>query len=139
GKTGDVYRFLLKEGRPVGPREIQRELGYSSPTLASHHLEKLLRSNFISKTDEGKYEVPRKAYTGDHLKTLGFLVPRFFLHATVSLFFLAFWLILYFFPYFLKVGPLSQFTLIMLGVMETLVLSSLFLYEMFRVLWRKRI
>lgn len=44
GKTLLVYWYLLKHGSsPLGVRHIQRELGFSSPSIASHHLEKTYR------------------------------------------------------------------------------------------------
>ncbi|HYR04427.1 MAG TPA: hypothetical protein VEO75_03480, partial [Nitrososphaerales archaeon] len=41
GKTLKVYMYILKQGKPVGVREVQRELGFSSPSVAYHHIEKL--------------------------------------------------------------------------------------------------
>ncbi|NIM45531.1 MAG: hypothetical protein GTN80_07805, partial [Nitrososphaeria archaeon] len=42
GKTLLVYWYLIKErGDSVGVREIQRALKFSSPSVASYHLEKL--------------------------------------------------------------------------------------------------
>ena len=34
GKTLKVYLYVLKQGKPVGVREVQRELGFSSPSVA---------------------------------------------------------------------------------------------------------
>lgn len=41
GTTLEVYRFLLKSNKPVGAREIQRNLKLSTPSLAVYHLSKL--------------------------------------------------------------------------------------------------
>lgn len=35
GKTLDVYRYVLKNRRPSGVREVQRALKFSSPRLAT--------------------------------------------------------------------------------------------------------
>ncbi len=35
GTTLEVYRFLLKSGKPVGVRGVQRALNLSSPSLAA--------------------------------------------------------------------------------------------------------
>src|SRR5256885_5731466 len=47
GKTLKVYAYVLKQGKPVGVREVQRELGFSSPSVAYHHIEKLTRLGII--------------------------------------------------------------------------------------------
>ena len=41
GKTLKVYLYILRQGKAVGVREVQRELGLSSPSVAFHHIEKL--------------------------------------------------------------------------------------------------
>ena len=47
GKTLKVYLFILKQRKPVGVREVQRELGFSSPSVAYHHIEKLTRQKLV--------------------------------------------------------------------------------------------
>jgi hypothetical protein len=34
GKTLNVYSFVVKEGKPVGPREVMRGVNLSSPSVA---------------------------------------------------------------------------------------------------------
>jgi DNA-binding Lrp family transcriptional regulator len=53
GLTLKVYKFILKEDRPVGIREVQRALGLSSPTLALYHMSKLEEAGFIKKELNG--------------------------------------------------------------------------------------
>ena len=53
GLTLKVYKFILKENRPVGIREVQRALGLSSPTLALYHMSKLEEAGFIKKELNG--------------------------------------------------------------------------------------
>ncbi|MEM4466653.1 MAG: hypothetical protein QXE61_06080 [Nitrososphaerota archaeon] len=64
GKTLKVYLLLLKKGRPVGVREVQRELGFSSPSIAYHHLEKLKEMGVVSKDDVGRYVISEKVDVG---------------------------------------------------------------------------
>lgn len=61
GKTLLIYWMLLKKGEPVGLRDLQRELGFSSPSLASYHLTKLTEVGLVDKTKVGEYFVVRKA------------------------------------------------------------------------------
>ena len=49
GRTLRAYLFILKSPKPVGVRELQRSLGLSSPSVAYHHLDKLIRLGLIEK------------------------------------------------------------------------------------------
>jgi len=60
GNTLLVYWYLLKKGRgSCGVREVQRVLGFSSPSSASYHLEKLRELGLVSKDHSGDYQVSR--------------------------------------------------------------------------------
>lgn len=61
GKTLLVYWALLKSGQLMGVREIQRELDFSTPSLAAYHLNKLVELSLIEKSKIGSYIVIRKA------------------------------------------------------------------------------
>ena len=37
-----MYLYLLRHGRAMGVREIQKALDFSSPSVAFHHLDKLV-------------------------------------------------------------------------------------------------
>jgi len=51
GKTLLVYWHLLKSpGLKVGVREVQRKLGFSSPSVAVYHLDKLMSLGLVEKT-----------------------------------------------------------------------------------------
>ncbi|MDR2204264.1 MAG: hypothetical protein LBE76_08255 [Nitrososphaerota archaeon] len=53
GKVWKVYWFLLKKGEPVGVREVQRALRFSSPSVANHHLEQLCALGLVTKQEIG--------------------------------------------------------------------------------------
>ncbi len=79
GRTLDIYRYVLKNKRPTGVREVQRALRLSSPRLASYHLDKLEEAGFLKKTREG-YVVERVFLR--HSVRLGrLLVPRYFFYS----------------------------------------------------------
>src|SRR5437899_10526441 len=63
GKTLKVYAHLLRVDSS-GVREIQRELGFSSPSIALHHLEKLERLGVVGKDNVGSYVIAKKVYVG---------------------------------------------------------------------------
>ena len=84
GTTLRVYQFLFKAGSPLGPREIQRGLGLSSPSVADYHLKKLLGAGLI-REEEGGYVVDRVVWS-NMIRMRRIIVP---LQAFYSLFFAA--------------------------------------------------
>jgi Uncharacterized protein conserved in archaea len=63
GKTLQVYIYMLRAGRPVGVRELQRALGFSSPSVA-HHLEKLREMGLVLRDEGNRYLVQEKVDVG---------------------------------------------------------------------------
>jgi len=84
GKTLQAYIYLLKRGEAVGVRELQRRLGFSSPSVAHHHLEKLRDMGIVIKDESGRYRASEKVDVGV-LKMFvllgGRLVPRLLFYA----------------------------------------------------------
>lgn len=80
GKTLQIYWFLLRDPKTsVGVREIQRSLGFSSPSVAAHHLDKLLTLGLVGKTIQGEYLLNQEVKVGvlKFFSRMGrFLVPR---------------------------------------------------------------
>ena len=72
GTTLRVYWHLLRSGEPTTLRRPQRSLGLSSPSVASHHLEKLMDLDLVKKV-RGDYELK---------KTVSFEVMRAFVRAS---------------------------------------------------------
>lgn len=88
GKAWKVYWFLLKTGGPVGVREVQRSLHFSSPSVASHHLEQLRELGLVEKQEVGGHYVlvgQVKIGVLRHYVKLGkLLFPRYFFYALFS-------------------------------------------------------
>jgi predicted DNA-binding transcriptional regulator len=61
GKTLQVYVYMLKKKDPVGVRELQRDLNFSSPSVANYHIEKLVSLNLVSQDEYGRYYLSQKA------------------------------------------------------------------------------
>ena len=84
GKTLQVYIYLLRAGRPVGVRELQRALGFSSPSVAHHHLEKLREMGLVLRDEGNRYLAQEKVDVGI-LKMFvlvgGRLIPRMIFYA----------------------------------------------------------
>lgn len=83
GTTLAVYRYLLKNNKPVGAREIQRKLVLSTPSLAVYHLSKLEEMDLVRK--EGSGFIVNKVVTDNNVKVRHFLVPRFLFYSVFSL------------------------------------------------------
>jgi hypothetical protein len=86
GNTLRVYWYVLNaSGKVVGVREVQRALGFSSPTLALYHLDKLRDLGLVGK-DSGEYRLIKEVKVDilkQFLKVGRIFVPRFFLYAVL--------------------------------------------------------
>ncbi len=60
GRSLEVFLYVVKAGKPVGVRDVQRGLGFSSPSIAHHHLEKLHSLGVLQKDDKGSYTAVEK-------------------------------------------------------------------------------
>ena len=76
GNTLNVYAFVVKEGKPVGPREVMRGANLSSPSTAYRQLQKLESYGLIQKNIYGSYVVKEKTSVSGHLWIGRNLVPR---------------------------------------------------------------
>jgi len=81
GKTLSVYSYMVKEGKPVGPREVMRAINLSSPSVAYWHLQKLETSRLLQKNQYGEYIVKEKVSVTGHLWIGKNLVPRLMCYA----------------------------------------------------------
>ena len=128
GKTLKVYMYMLRQGKPVGVREVQRELGFSSPSVAFHHMEKLVRLGVIEQDQLGDYVITKKVDPGimQAFVNVGrFSLPRVGFYAvfftTIAV------------AYFLSnLSSLDIYALI-----GTVGAAAVFWYELARV-WRRR-
>jgi len=130
GNTLRVYWFLLQTSKSsVGPREVQRKLGFSSPALAVYHLEKLVELGLADKIS-GEYHLTKVVNVGvlkQFTKLRGFLIPRNVLYATMFTTLSAF-----FISQFRELNFYSIFALIF-GLLS----STIFWYETLKV-WRSK-
>jgi DNA-binding Lrp family transcriptional regulator len=84
GLTLKVYRFILKNNKPVGIREIQRALNLSSPTLALYHINKLEEAGLVKKHLNGY--VADRVLLENFIRLKRALIPRYFFY---TVFFMA--------------------------------------------------
>lgn len=79
GKTLQVYMYMIKRKEAVGVREVQRDLGFSSPSVANYHIEKLTQLALVSQDEYGRYYVVQKVQVGvlqAFVNVGGYSVPR---------------------------------------------------------------
>lgn len=86
GKTLLVYMYILRVNQStVGVREVQRALGFSSPSVSSYHLNKLQELGLVDNV-RGEYRLVRHVKIGvlRQFVTLGgVMLPRFLFYAVL--------------------------------------------------------
>ena len=87
GKTLLVYWYLLQQpDHMVGVRQVQRALGFSSPSIAVHHLEKLQDLRLVQKKGTGEYVLEEEVKVGilRFFTRMGrYLVPRYLFYSVL--------------------------------------------------------
>lgn len=131
GKTLLVYTHMLKQPNDsVGVREVQRELGFSSPSVSSYHLNKLQELGLVE-NEYGDYKLVKDIKVGvlkQFITLGGVILPRYLFYAVLMTTMLVTYLIQT--PYF----PSSQyFTTLMMGLVPSVILW----YETIKI-WRDR-
>lgn len=99
GTTLRVYWVLLKKGSGgTGPREVMRELGLSSPSVASYHLEKLRNLGLVEKDVGGNYVVQEEVKVevfSDFVRVVGMMLPRYLFYSVLFTTMLVAYVVLY--------------------------------------------
>lgn len=128
GTTLRVYWFTLQQGGRIGVRQVQRGLGLSSPSVASHHLEKLRRLGLLNKTATGEYmieEVVRVGFLRFFFRFGRYMLPRYLFYAAFFTSMLVGYTVLYF-----RVLGVEEFLLFL----SLLIACTIFWYETVRTL-----
>jgi hypothetical protein len=85
-KTGmRTYLFLVKTGKPVGPREVMRGAKLTSPSVAYRNLQKLIDMDLVHKDDYSNYVVKEKITINGYVWIKKHLIPRFIIFGLVFL------------------------------------------------------
>ncbi len=72
-----TYIFLIKAGKPVGPREVMRGAKLTSPSVAYRNLQKLIDMNLVQKDNFSNYIVKEKIGIKGYIWIGKNLIPRF--------------------------------------------------------------
>ena len=75
--TFQTYVYMVKAGKPVGPRDLMRGANLSSPSVAYRNLQKLMDSGLIIKDEYGNYVVKEKVGMKGYIWIGKTLIPSF--------------------------------------------------------------
>lgn len=123
------WAILNSKNNSVGVREIQRQLGFSSPSLAAYHLNKLVEFGLVGH-DRGDYRLIKEVKVGvlkQYIKLGTFMLPRYVLYATLFTTLLLF-----------LITRLNQFTFFSVySLIVTIISTMITWYETIRV-WKQK-
>ncbi|MGQ4912878.1 MAG: hypothetical protein ACP6KW_11960 [Candidatus Thorarchaeota archaeon] len=131
GNTLRVYWHLLSRNEAVGVREVQRAMGMSSPSVASHHLSKLVSLDLVHKLQDNSYDVAKVVKVGVLRNFIGFrgrFLPRYIF---VAFFFTAYTVAYLALSTLTEIGLFDRFVAITVGIVAALFAW----YESYR-LWK---
>jgi hypothetical protein len=72
-----TYVFLVKVGKPIGPRDLMRGVNLSSPSVAYRNLQRLLDLGLVGKDEYGNYVVKEKVGLKGYVWVGKKLIPSF--------------------------------------------------------------
>lgn len=75
--TFQTYVYLIKAGKPVGPRDLMRGANLSSPSVAYRNLQKLVDLGLVAKDEYGNYVVKEKVGMKGYVWVGKTLIPSF--------------------------------------------------------------
>ncbi len=128
GNTLRVYVYLLRSGSSE-LRDVQRALGFSTPSLASYHLGRLMESGYATQDEHGRYLVVQgatNAILDGYTKLGGVVVPQLLFFAIL------FSIVIGFFAYMSL--AYAAYVPLLVAASATMILA--FWYETARV-WRR--
>jgi len=75
--TFQTYVYMVKVGKPIGPRELMRGANLSSPSVAYRNLQKLMDLGLVIKDEYGNYVVKKKMGMKGYVWVGKTLMPSF--------------------------------------------------------------
>jgi len=131
GKTLLVYMYILRADKhSVGVREVQRALGFSSPSVSAYHLNKLKDLGLVESI-RGDYILVREVKVGvlKQFVTLGgIMLPRYLFYAVLMTTMLVTYVL-----QFPMESTRQNITTLIMGAVPVIILW----YETVRI-WRER-
>jgi DNA-binding transcriptional ArsR family regulator len=133
GNTFRVYWYVLANSKKsVGVRAVQRAMGFSSPSTALYHLEKLRHCGLVSKDDMGNYFAKRsiRSLAMQNFIFLGnLIIPRHLIYAVLTT--------MISLVYFVLLRDSLSYPLIVVSLLPSIISSMLFWCETL-VVWKSK-
>ena len=85
GITLNVYLYVVKKGKPVGPRDVMKGANLSSPSVAYRHLQKLEDLGYLQKNNYGEYIIKNKASVRGYMWIGSRMLPKMLVYALTFL------------------------------------------------------
>jgi len=85
GTTLRVYWHLLRSRKPTTIRRLQRDLSFSSPSVALYHLEKLMDMDLVKKDAGGDYNLKKTVSLeamSSFVRISHLMIPRYVFYTT---------------------------------------------------------
>jgi len=85
GRTLKVFLYLVRKGAS-DLRDVQKDLGFSTASLASYHLGKLVDEGYVTRNERGQYEATKdseKVLLEGYSRVGAVLVPQLFFFAVL--------------------------------------------------------
>jgi hypothetical protein len=81
GITLSVYLYVVKKGKPVGPRDVMKGTQLSSPSVAYRHLQKLEELGYLQKNTYGEYVTKNKAHIRGYIWIGRRMLPKMLVYS----------------------------------------------------------
>jgi hypothetical protein len=85
GITLNVYLYVVRKGKPVGPRDVMKGAHLSSPSVAYRHLQKLEDMGYLQKNSYGEYITKNKASVRGYMWIGRHMLPKMMVYALTFL------------------------------------------------------
>ncbi len=83
GITLSVYLYVVKKGKPVGPRDAMKGAHLSSPSVAYRHLQKLEDLGYLQKDKYGEYVPKDKARVRGYIWIGRRMMPKMLFYSLI--------------------------------------------------------
>jgi hypothetical protein len=83
GITLNVYLYVVKKGKPVGPRDVMKGAHLSSPSVAYRHLQKLEDLGYLQKNKYGEYVTKNKARVRGYVWIGRRMMPKMLVYSLI--------------------------------------------------------
>ena len=83
GITLSVYLYVVRKGKPVGPRDVMKGANLSSPSVAYRHLQKLEDLGYLQKNNYGEYITKDKARVRGYIWIGRRMLPKMLFYSLI--------------------------------------------------------